>query len=108
MRLNTSRPRRKETDSEGHDMRVHFTKILTHHTLQFFEENDIELSNYAAKEWVMKDYRGMKLYCEFLARHRILNCKPYSLVTVTKITISQGFDIKEDELYTLQSLTPTE
>jgi hypothetical protein len=104
MLLNTLRIGRR--NSEDHDMRVHFTKILTHHTLKFFNENDIEPLSHQANEWAMKDYQGIKLYCEFLARHRILNCKPYSIITTNKITMSQGFDIEEDELYTLQSLTP--
>ena len=104
MRLNTIRSVRNVKEKEAHPGRTHFLKVLESHTAGFLDEHDVDPGNFVALNWPIKDYRGMKLYCEFLSRKRILNCTPYCLMTTGKQIVSQGFDIKEDELYTLQCL----
>jgi hypothetical protein len=77
-----------------------------HYAYEFAEEHGV--GERTALEWATKDCQGIELYCKYLAKHNILNCTPYSVTIETLETNPHGFDIKEDRLYTLQSLRNVE
>jgi hypothetical protein len=84
------------------------------HINQFLRYMDVEVNSRNIEE-VLRDHNVLMQFAEYLTDNRILTCKVYywkvpdrrgeytDFATAQKY-IAIGLDIKEDELYTLQSL----
>lgn len=83
-----------------------FSKLINEWCFNFATEYDISIPE--AHNYLLHDPAGQIKFSEYLKEHKVLNLLPYELTKSDGHQLANGFDIVEDELYTIALIKYTE